>query len=146
MAEIRHRAGINAPIGEVYEAVSSPAGVARWWTRDAKDSGDGRFEVWFGGSGPAAVFQLEQLEPNARVVWRTLDGPKEWLGSTVSFDLRAEGEESILVFTHAGWQEPVEFMHHCSTRWGYFMYSLKRALETGQGNPWPEDEKIDSWG
>ncbi len=146
MAEIRHRAGIYAPISKVYEAVATPAGVATWWSSDVRDKGDGRFEVWFGGNGPAAVFQLEQLEPEKRAVWRTLDGPKEWLDSTVEFDLRSEGAESVVLFTHAGWSEPVEFMHHCSTRWGYFIYSLKHALESGKGNPWPEDEKVDSWG
>jgi uncharacterized protein YndB with AHSA1/START domain len=146
MPEIRHRAGIYAPMADVYEAVSTPAGVAKWWTRDTKEAGDDRFEVWFGGAAAAAVFQLEELRPDARVVWRVLDGPAEWLDSTITFDLRREGDESIVVFTHAGWREPVEFMHHCSTRWGYFIYSLKHALETGRGNPWPDDEKVDSWG
>jgi len=39
----------------------------------------------------------------------------------------------------------VEFMHHCSTKWGVFLLSLKSLLETGKGSPHPNDLKLDSW-
>jgi hypothetical protein len=39
----------------------------------------------------------------------------------------------------------VEFMHHCSTKWGVFLISLKSLLETGNGAPAPDDIKLDSW-
>jgi len=62
-------------------------------------------------------------------------------------DLRHQqkGDETVVLFTHAGWAEPVEFLHHCSTRWAYFLMSLKHALEGGEATPWPRDEKISSW-
>jgi uncharacterized protein YndB with AHSA1/START domain len=34
MAEIRHRVGVRARIEDVYEAVATPKGVARWWAED----------------------------------------------------------------------------------------------------------------
>jgi hypothetical protein len=37
------------------------------------------------------------------------------------------------------WKEPVEFMHHCSTKWGVFLLSLKSLLETGKGAAWPHE-------
>jgi hypothetical protein len=46
---------------------------------------------------------------------------------------------------HQGWKEPVEFMHHCSTKWGVFLLSPKSLLETGKGGPWPNEIKLDSW-
>ncbi len=36
-------------------------------------------------------------------------------------------------------------MHHCSTKWGVFMLSLKQLLETGTGSPSPDDAHIDNW-
>jgi hypothetical protein len=36
-------------------------------------------------------------------------------------------------------------MHHCSTKWGVFLMSLKSLLETGKGAPAPNDIKIDNW-
>jgi hypothetical protein len=52
---------------------------------------------------------------------------------------------TIVFFKHKGWKEPVEFMHHCSTKWAVFLLSLKSLLETGKGAPAPNDIKLDSW-
>ena len=54
-------------------------------------------------------------------------------------------EYSIVLFKHEDWKEPVEFMHHCSTKWAIFLMSLKSLLETGAGAPSPNDVKIDNW-
>jgi uncharacterized protein YndB with AHSA1/START domain len=144
MAEIRHRVGVRAPIEDVYEAVATPTGVGRWWTEQAEDDG-GSIAVSFGGPR-AATMQLTEKTPPSHLVWRFVQGPDEWVDTTATFDLRRDGDETVVVFTHAGWAEPVEFMHHCSTRWGYFLTSLKHALEGGAATPWPHDEKTSSWG
>lgn len=52
----------------------------------------------------------------------------------------------MLLFTHAGWREPVELMDHCSTKWGSFLLGLKSWLEEGSARPYREDAKISSWG
>jgi len=36
-------------------------------------------------------------------------------------------------------------MHHCSTKWGTYLLSLKQLVETGDGAPYPRDVSIDSW-
>ena len=56
------------------------------------------------------------------------------------------GGETVLLFTHADWREPVEFMHHCSTKWAYFLLGLKAGLEGGPATPYPQDMAISSWG
>lgn len=84
-------------------------------------------------------------EPGKRVLWQVVDGPAEWIGTQVGFDLRQEGEYTIVLFNHQGWREPVEFMHHCTTKWGVFLLSLKALVETGRGQPYPNDVKIDDW-
>jgi hypothetical protein len=80
-----------------------------------------------------------------RVLWQVVDGPEEWIGTKVSWELKQEGDYTIVLFKHQGWKEPVEFMHHCSTKWGVFLMSLKSLLETGKGAPEPNDIKIDNW-
>ncbi len=74
-----------------------------------------------------------------------VDGPSEWIGTTITFDLTHDGEWTIVMFSHAGWREPVEFMHHCSTKWARFLLSLKSLTETGQGAPHPNDVQIRNW-
>lgn len=68
-----------------------------------------------------------ELEPEKRVVWEVVDGPKEWIGTKVIWDLSPEGTGTTIRFKQQGWQEPVDFMHHCSTKWASFLFSLKAA-------------------
>ena len=86
-----------------------------------------------------------ELRPAEHVLWEVVDGPAEWIGTTVSFDLRQEGEYAIILFKHEGWREAVEFMYHCSTKWATFLLSLKSLVETGKGAPSPNDVRIDNW-
>ena len=79
-----------------------------------------------------------ELDPAERVLWQVVDGPEEWIGTKISFDLKQEGDWTIVLFKHQGWKEPVEFMHHCSTKWAVFLLSLKSLLETGKGAPLAE--------
>ena len=92
-----------------------------------------------------AVARHRALEKFHGALLQVVDGPEEWLGTTISFDLRQEGDWTIILFKHEGWKTPVEFMNHCSTKWGVFLISLKSLLETGQGRPWPNEIKLDSW-
>lgn len=80
-----------------------------------------------------------ELESAGRVLWHVIDGPAEWIGTTVSWELTQEGDYTIVLFKH------VEFMHHCNTKWAIFLMSLKSPVETGKGAPDPDDVKIDNW-
>ena len=64
----------------------------------------------------------------------------------MNFRLTQDGDYTIVLFEHQGWREPVEFMYHCSTKWGVFLLSLKSLIESGKGAPAPRDVKIDNWG
>jgi uncharacterized protein YndB with AHSA1/START domain len=148
MPDIRNRVGINAPITEVYEAFATREGLAGWWTRDTHgdDHVGGKLEFRFGGPDRMTTMEVAELTPPTRVVWHCIQGPDEWVGTTITFELRADDDETVVLFTHAGWQEPVEFMHHCTTAWAYFLLSAKHGLEGGQATPWPDHEQISSWG
>jgi hypothetical protein len=89
--------------------------------------------------------RVAELEPDRLVRWEVVDGPPEWLGTTIRWDLRPDGEWTIVLFRHEGWREPVEFMHHCSTKWATFLMSLKQLVETGEGAPDPRDVAISDW-
>ena len=142
MPDIRHRVAISAPLDDVYEAVATTKGLSEWWTRDGVrgDSSEGsRLQFSFGQPEPAAVMEVTRLSPDGNVSWDCVAGHDEWVGTKITFDLTQADAETVLLFTHADWREPVEFMAHCSTRWAYFLLSLKSYLETGRGTPFPED-------
>lgn len=147
MVDILHRVGVQTPTPEkVYDALTSVDGLAGWWTADTKGNGDlgGVLEFRF---PPIGGFDMEvvELRPAERVVWRVVDGPAEWIGTRIDWELRQDGDYTIVLFKHQGWAEPVEFMHHCSTKWGSYLMSLKSLVETGQGAPAPGDVQISDW-
>jgi uncharacterized protein YndB with AHSA1/START domain len=149
MADIRHRIGITAPAAEVYEALTALEGLADWWTREVKgqSSPGSELEFYFGNPDRGAVMEVVELTPASRVVWRCVRGPEEWVGTILTFELTEDGSgETVLMFTHADWSEPVPFMHHCSTKWGVHLIGLKLGLEGGTASPYPEDKRISSWG
>lgn len=145
MAEIRHRVGIRADLAAVHAALTTAEGVGGWWGAGARGDGraGGRLEVPF---PPAAPYVLEVVEATGvHVRWRVAEGPREWVGTHVDFALRQAEEYTVVLLRHEGWAEPVEFLHHCSTKWAVFLLSLRDLVETGTGQPWPDDVKIDDW-
>jgi hypothetical protein len=151
MADIIHRIGIKASIQQVYQAIATVAGIAGWWTE--KTSGNSEpgktilvhFLSLDGIELGSMHLEVRTLEPDQQVHWLVTAGPEEWIGTDITFDLREEGEYTIVIFGHRNWKEPVEFMAHCSMKWGVFMLSLKAFVETGKGRPSPNDVKIDNW-
>ena len=136
MVDILHRIGISAPASQVYDAVATIGGLSSWWTESV--TGDsapgGRLTFTFGAPDRIVVVEVVAATPDARVVWRCVGGPSEWMDTTMTFDLEQSGDETVLRFAHAGWREPVEFMGHCSSKWasnyeGPFV--VKRALSGG---------------
>ncbi len=131
MPDIRHRVGISAPLARVYQAVATPEGLSEWWTRGGVrgESSEGSIlRFYFGQPEPAAAMEVTQLSPEDRVRWTCVEGHDEWVGTTITFDLTHQDEETVVLFAHADWREPDEFMAHCSARWAYFLLSLKRYL------------------
>lgn len=150
MVDILHRIGAEHTTPEAaYEALTTLDGLSGWWTErvtnpKSPDSIDFRFDR---DGAELGFFDMAvaELVPGKRVLWEVVDGPPEWIGTKIHWDLRQEGDYTVIMFKHEGWREPVEFMHHCSTKWASFLLSLKALLETGKGAPAPHDVRIDNW-
>ncbi|MCM3883578.1 SRPBCC domain-containing protein [Frankia sp. R82] len=146
MADILHRVGVRtATPAEVHKALTTVPGLAGWWTDDTRGNGElgGVLEFRFPPGG--FDMQVVDVQPAKRVTWRVTAGPDEWVGTTIDWRLRQDGEYTIVLFAHRGWREQNEFMHHCSTKWATFLLSLKDLVETGTGAPSPRDVQISDW-
>ncbi|HZP51074.1 SRPBCC domain-containing protein [Actinocrinis sp.] len=145
MVDILHRIGVTSSPDAVYAALTTVDGLAGWWTQDTEGDGEtgGLLKFRFDVGG----FDMKVLEarPAELVLWEVVEGPAEWVGTRVGFELKQEDGFTIVLFRHEGWREPVEFMYHCSTKWASFLLSLKQLLETGKGEPAPNDVKISNW-
>jgi uncharacterized protein YndB with AHSA1/START domain len=146
MADILHRVGIRSPAAEVYAALTTTEGLAGWWTTGTHGTGSDTGDVvQFRFDAGGFDMKVLDLQPGRRVRWEVVDGPEEWIGTQVDWELGQADDFTIVLFRHLGWKEPVEFMHHCSTKWAVFLMSLKSLVETGKGAPDPYDVKIDNW-
>ena len=146
MVDILHRVGIKASLEEVYRALATRDGLAGSWTiytrGDSKPGGainfrfsvDGREIGGLRREGAGAAASRARAVADRRRTRRV----DRYRGS---FELKQEGDYSIVLFKHADWKEPAEFMNHCSTKWAVFLMSLKALVETGKGTPNPADPR-----
>lgn len=146
MVDILHRVGAVALLEDVYTAVATPEGVAKWWTTETtgKSEVGEQLVVRFGDLGGFDL-EIQELDPAGQVRWLVAEGPEEWVGTQIAWQLRQDGDYTVILFSHEGWREPGEFMSHCSTKWATFLMSLKAYVEDGQGAPAPDDVRISDW-
>ena len=139
MPDIMHQLTIHAAPQRVYEAITSAAGVRNWWTRDVvlEPTVDTVAEFGFYDRRFVAKVRVDRLEPAKHVAWSPLGGT--WAGTTIAFDMRPEGSDTVLAFAHRGFPQSDESFARPNTRWSYYLLSLKRYAEGGAGTPNPDD-------
>jgi uncharacterized protein YndB with AHSA1/START domain len=148
MAEILHRISITAPPSEVHELIATTEGIERWWTGRTVDGGTAvgeRLTLYFSqGDRPTAVMEILSDTP-AEIVWRCVEGPADWLQTRIVFSLTPTTDGgTTLLFEHAGWREPNEFMGGCTTNWGAYLTSLKSGVEGNGFGAYPAGE-VSRW-
>jgi uncharacterized protein YndB with AHSA1/START domain len=148
MPDILHRISIDAPPQRVHDLIASTDGIARWWTGRplaGEHASGSSFSLYFGDADqPAAVMQVLTDAPD-HVVWLVTDGPGDWIGTRIIFNIRPSGHRGTTVlFTHAGWQQASEFMSGCSSNWGAYLTSLKTGAENDAFAAYPAGE-ISRW-
>lgn len=138
MLDILHRVGIRASAKQVYDTLTTIEGNRHWWVSDCQGDAAKGGIIDFG----FITVKVVEAKPGKLVKWKVLTGPIEWMGTVISFQLVRKMGQTFVIFKHAGWKKPVEFMHHCSTKWAVFLFSLMYWLERGEGRPVPYDVKV----
>ena len=145
MPDIRHRVAISAPLEACTRQwprrKGSPNGGPETASEGSRARGPDSSSSSVSRNRPPSWRSLGWI-PTGMCSWNCVEGADEWVGTKLAFDLTATDDETVVLFTHADWREPSEFMAHCSARWAYFLLSLKSYLETGKGTPFPEDLKF----
>lgn len=138
MPDILHRVGIRVPAKKVFQTLTTIEGNRHWWVSDCRGDAQKGGVIDYG----FVKVKVVEAKPHSLVKWKVLEGPEEWMGTEISFQLARKMGQTFVIFKHAGWKKPVEFMHHCSTKWAVFLMSLMYWLERGEGRPVPYDVKI----
>jgi uncharacterized protein YndB with AHSA1/START domain len=140
MHDIMFSVKIHASAERVYQAITTADGIRQWWTRDAaiepKLGAAGEFG--FNGKRFVAKVTVEELNPVTRVRWKVANSA--WQGNDIDFNLKADRNDSTLLFAHRGFRDDEEYAS-ANMRWGFYLLSLKRYLQTGNGTPNPDDRE-----
>ncbi len=143
--ELMHLIKIRAAQDKVYQAVSTAEGIRNWWTRDAaldaRPGGTGEFGFY--GHRMVIKVTVAELASPDRVAWDVVSSTSgAFDGTSISFDLKSEEGITSLLFAHRGFGAGDNNIPSATTRWGFYLLSLKRHLETGKGTPNPEDTEL----
>jgi len=129
MADIRHMIQIAAEPGIVHPLVSTAQGFTRWWAEDVtEDRGNGNVDLGFFNRTTLYGLQPQRMEAPRLAHWLCHTG-KEGSGTRLLFDLAEQKGQTLLRFTHAGWQAETDYFVACTTTWGELMYRIKAAAE-----------------
>ena len=137
MKTILHTVDIKVEPSKVYEALTTERGLAGWWSRevsaDVRVGGVIRFTFM-------PVFNPEMeitaLDEPRRVEWTCIGGHGPWADNTFRFTIEERDSGCALFFRQEYAQElSDEEYGRYNFNWGYYLNSLKRFCETGEGTP-----------
>jgi len=143
VAIIRHRVGVQAERDELFDALILPEKLIGWWPTTAHGTPQvgGRLELTFPGY-PNHVWEILELVPGERVHLRCEDGPGPWLKTELRFELHPTESQVFVTLEHLHLDAESDAYLYFNTKWPTFLLSLKNLLETGRGQPYPNDLRI----
>jgi uncharacterized protein YndB with AHSA1/START domain len=131
---------LNVPAKAVFEAVSTPQGLRRWWSENLTGSanpGD-ELRLEFVGGAHEARIRLESAREPALAKWHVVQHRplNEWDGTALVFSISPWGaEKSELEFRYAGRGPQCDCYEACVGGWDHYLGSLKQYAELGKVTP-----------
>lgn len=139
MAKIEQIQYVKAPIGEIFQALTTEAGLAEIWTDHLSvKPGLGAINHFHFGDGKPDKMEVVEWLPDQRVVWKCRDSDPQWIDTEISFDLAQRKGKVAVTLKQSNWREVGEFYRFCNYNWGIFLYSLKGYCEDGKGLPYQD--------
>lgn len=127
----------------VFDAINDVRG---WWGEDVSGSNAkvGDEFTYRVRDIHYSKLRVIDLVPNEKVVWLVIENhmsfvedQREWVGTTITFDIVPKGAQSEVRFTHRGLDAGCECFDVCSNAWGSLMHgSLPSLIATGIGDPY----------
>ena len=130
---------------QVYDALTTTAGIAGWWTNQvdgAAETPGGRIGIGFDDT--RMEMEVEKLEERRLVIWKCILSHPLWEKTRIEFRLSADekNNQTLVDFQHTNWTEDGSLFRHCSTKWAVYLLSLKDLVEKGKGAPYPNDVAV----
>jgi len=141
METIRLAAVIEKPMGEVFEMLSTLGGLRSWLSRDTTGVPKKGGEIRLGfGQEHFTTLEVMKSSANRSLSWAlsasTFSKDGEGIGTRIAFKLAETQERGTRIeLEHGGWEGVTEFYRLSGYQWEAALASLKKACETGYGDP-----------
>lgn len=137
MADILHDFPINAPLEQVFQAVSTPDGLDQWWTMRSRGTPalGSEYELWFGPDYDWRAV-ISRWSPPTELEFRMTRAAGDWMNTRVGFVLRQDGGATAVRFHHSDWPGPGEHYRISCFCWAMYLRILRRYLEAGETVPY----------
>ncbi|QNA46631.1 SRPBCC family protein [Lacibacter sediminis] len=142
---------VSKAVAETFNAVNDICG---WWSTDFEGSAAKEGDVFTVRFGDTFItMRIMELIPYSKIGWQVIDSWKhwmksnhrEWIGTTIMFELIEEEGNTKIDFTHIGLVPTLDCFDVCSDAWsGYIRNSLLNLIETGKGQPTQKEKTTDA--
>lgn len=137
MPDITQDFPIAAAPDRVFGAISTAAGLDKWWTE--RSAGEARvgaiYELGF-GSGYDWRARVTRCEPGVAFELEMVSADADWLGTRVGFELTGTPAGTEVHFHHLGWSGANEHYRTSCFCWAMYLRIMKRNLEYGETVPY----------
>ena len=140
MADILQDLPIKADADRVFDAISTPDGLNRWWTQYSagKPIEGAEYELWFGPEHEWRA-RVIRAESPSRFELELVAADEDWIGTRVGFELESKDDGSTLLrFHHTGWPRANEHYRISCHCWAMYLRVLRRYLEHNEIVPYEE--------
>ena len=137
MSSIVHQLTVHAPAANVREAITTETGLESFWTDQVRAEPAVGSKAWF-GFGPNAetqfTFEVTAIGDD-RVEWSCIDGPDEWVGTSVRWLLSPTPHGTTVRFEHRDWRTEEGALGECSYTWAQILSRLSAYVSEGTADP-----------
>lgn len=138
MSDYQKTIRVQANPDALFDAITTPAGLAAWWTDVTGDGGTGG-ELSFTFDPPEPlVIHVDQATRPLSVRWTVIscDFLPDWVGTRPAFTIvPVDGDASELQVHHQGLTRELDCIDQCTRGWNHFLESLRHYVESGLGMP-----------
>lgn len=136
MHDIHHQLTIAGSQHDVFQAVSTSAGLDRWWTK--RSSGEpvpgNEYELFFGPGFDWRAIVSRASDTEFELAITKAD--EDWTGTRVGFTLQNNDGVVTVTFHHNGWPQLNDHFSRSSYCWAMYLRGLKRYVERGEVTPY----------
>ena len=136
---IYHDVFINASPKKVFECISKPELLEKWWP--LKCSGElklGAIQRYFFSREYDWLMEVIRYEPDTAFYLSMLKTDNDWAPTTIRYDLKKSDMGTSLSFSHINWPECNHHFKRSSWCWAVLLKGMKDYLEKGTIVPFEE--------